>query len=176
MWKDFNTRFGGILKSLSRHKDLVKFRANVAQYLRYQEDIADLKAKLNETIAKEQAKKMMIVKDWLAVGEQQQKDHDNFTRVRKECATTARWVLRHETVNHWMDADVPNTPTVWMHGIPGAGEQYSRWCVSYGSNTKSARLSLRPPSSTNVDSEKTSFLVIFTVTTATRQAIPQSAY
>jgi hypothetical protein len=124
MWKDFNTKFGGILKSLSRHKDLVECRAGIAQYRMYQDDIAELKAKLDETIAKEQAKKMMVVKDWLAVGEQQQKDHENFVRIRKECATTARWVLQHETIKHWMDADVPNTPTVWMHGIPGAGELY----------------------------------------------------
>jgi hypothetical protein len=121
MWKDFNTKFGGILKSLGRHKDLVECRATISQYWRYQEDIADLKAKLDETIAKEQAKKMMVVKDWLAVGEQQQKDHVIFSGVRKECVTTARWVLQHEIIKHWMDADVPNTPTVWMHGIPGAG-------------------------------------------------------
>jgi hypothetical protein len=80
----------------------------------YQEDIADLKAKLEETIAKEQAKKMMVVKDRLAVGEQQQKDHDNFSGVRRECATTARWVVQHETIKHWTDADIPNTPMVWM--------------------------------------------------------------
>jgi hypothetical protein len=86
--------------------------------------MADLKMKLDETIAREQAKKMTVVKDWLAVGEQQQTDHDNFCRVRKECATTARWVLQHEIIKHWMDADVPSTPTVWMHGIPGAGELY----------------------------------------------------
>jgi hypothetical protein len=110
MWKDFDTKFGGILKSLGRHKDLVECRASIAQYRMYQEDIADLKSKLDEKVAEEQTKKMMIVKDWLAVGEQQQKDHDSYSGVRKECATTARWVLQHDT------------PTVWMHGIPGAGE------------------------------------------------------
>jgi hypothetical protein len=96
--------------------------ATISQYQKYPEDIAELKAKFDETIEKEQAKEMMVVKDWLAVGEQQQRDHAIFSGVRKECVTTARWVLQHETIRHWMDADIPNTPTVWMHGIPGAGQ------------------------------------------------------
>jgi hypothetical protein len=130
MWKDFNTKFGGILKNLSRHKDLVECRAGIAQYRRYQEEITDLNAMLDETIAREQTKKMMVVKDWLAAGEQQQKDNDSFAGVRNDCATTAQWILQHEIIKHWMDAGVPNTPTVWVHGIPGAGQLYI-WSWSF---------------------------------------------
>ncbi|KAF1829385.1 C2H2 domain-containing protein [Decorospora gaudefroyi] len=98
------------------------FKSILAEYRRYQEDMADLKARLDEAVKREQAKKNMMVKEWLAVGEQPQIDHDNFCRTRKECATTAHWILQHETIKHWMEADVPNAPVVWMHGIPGAGK------------------------------------------------------
>lgn len=121
MWKNFNTKFDEILKSLSRHKAIVECHATFSQYQRYREDIANRKLKLHESIEKDQAKKMMKVKEWLAVGEQQQNDHASYSEVRKECVTTTRWVLQHEIIKHWMDADVPITPVVWMHGIPGAG-------------------------------------------------------
>jgi hypothetical protein len=154
----------------------VECRATIAQYRRYQEDIRDLKAKLDETIAKEQVKKMMVVKDWLAVGEQQQKDHDNFSGMRRECATTARWILHHETIKHWMDADVPNTPTVWVHGIPGAGRLYLYASSSCNSNTNQAKLFSLLLSSTNADSAKTSLPVTSIAMTAMRRATLQLAY
>lgn len=122
MWKDFGTRFGGILKSLGRHKDLVEIRASLAQYRRYQEDMVDLKSKLDHTIAQEQAKKKMVMKEWLAVGQQPQDDQETFRQIRTECATTAQWILKHESIERWINMDIPNTPVLWMHGIPGAGK------------------------------------------------------
>ncbi|KAF1946974.1 C2H2 domain-containing protein [Clathrospora elynae] len=98
------------------------FRSILAQYRRYQEDMADLKSKLDETIASEQAKKMLAVKEWLAVGQQPQQDHDSFCQIRREHSTTARWILQHAIIKHWTEADVPSTPVLWMHGIPGAGK------------------------------------------------------
>jgi hypothetical protein len=176
MWKDFNTRFSGILKSLGRHKDLVECRANIAQYRRYQEDIADFKARLDETVANEQAKKKMVVKEWLAVGQQLQNDHQNFCRIRKECATTARWVLQHETIKHWMDTDIPNTPVVWMHGIPGAGQLCSclRSCNSTDANQ--AKPSLLLLSSTSANSKRTPQRATSIVAREIRQAVLQSVY
>jgi hypothetical protein len=121
VWKDFDTKFGGILKSLGRHKDLVECSANVAQYRRYREDMLELKSGLDKTISAEKEKKKLAVKEWLAVDGQQESDHENFCQVRQECATTARWILRHGSIEHWMQSDVPDTPTIWMNGIPGAG-------------------------------------------------------
>lgn len=125
MWKDFGTKFNGILKSLSRHKDLVECRATLSQYQLYRTDTAIFKAKLDAMIDQEQQKKLSTVKEWLAVGAQPQKDQNSFSQVRSEYNTTARWILKQEAIVPSLEPDVPNTPTLWMHGIPGAGKLFA---------------------------------------------------
>ncbi|CAO2649603.1 Nn.00g069880.m01.CDS01 [Neocucurbitaria sp. VM-36] len=122
MWKDFSTRFDGIRKSLGRHKALIESCASLAQYHRYQEDMRDLKSKLDETVDAERTKKRLALKVWLAVGEQPQEDHRSYCEVRKQYSTTARWILQHESIKTWMASDMAITPVLWMHGIPGAGK------------------------------------------------------
>jgi hypothetical protein len=122
MWKDFDTEFGGILKSLRRHKELVECRASLAQYGRYKEDMLELMTKLNKQVEEEKLKKLMAVKEWLAVGQQPEQDHVRFQKTRNDYSRTALWILDHEYVKHWMEADIPTTPLLWMHGIPGAGK------------------------------------------------------
>lgn len=122
MWKDFGTKFNGILKSLGRHKQLVECRATLSQYRMYQEDIRELNSKLDEQIAEEQKKKMNAVREWLAVGSQPQEDHDGYRDIRLEFPSTGHWILKHESITDWMDADVPTSPLAWLTGIPGAGK------------------------------------------------------
>ncbi|KAI4681506.1 hypothetical protein J4E81_009864 [Alternaria sp. BMP 2799] len=122
MWKNFHTKFEGVLSSLRRHKDIVECRASLAQYRLYQDDVADFRAKLEENVKREETKKLMLVKDWLAVGDLPRFDHDSFCKIRSECATTAKWVTQHETIKHWIHSDIPNSPVVWIYGIPGAGK------------------------------------------------------
>jgi hypothetical protein len=121
MWKDFDTEFNGIIKSLRRHKELVECRANLTQYRRYQEDMVEVKAKLKQQVEEEKLKKLMAVKEWLAVGQYPAEDHVRFRKTRSDYATTARWILKHEFIKHWIGADIPTTPLLWMYGIPGAG-------------------------------------------------------
>jgi len=109
------------LSSLRRHKDIVECRASLAQYRLYQDDVAAFWAELEGTVKREETKKLMVVKEWLAVGERPQLDHESFCKIRKEYVTTARWITQHETIKNWIHADVPNSPVVWMYGIPGAG-------------------------------------------------------
>jgi len=109
------------LSSLRRHKDIVECRASLAQYRLYQDDVADFRAKLEENVQREETKKLMLVKDWLAVGELPRLDHESYCKIRNECATTTKWVTQHETIKHWIHADIPNSPVVWVYGIPGAG-------------------------------------------------------
>jgi hypothetical protein len=120
-WKDFGTRFNGTLKSLARHKDLIECRANLIQYRRYQEDLAEMKGKLDELISSERQRKTRSVKEWLATGSQWIADHEKFLDVRKRYPTTGCWILKNDAIIHWLDDDVPTTSIVWMTGIPGAG-------------------------------------------------------
>lgn len=105
MWKDFDTNFGGIKKSLARHKDLVECRATISQYRVYREDVADMKAKLEELVMEERAKKLAAVKEWLAVGSIQEEDHERFTEIRTMYKDTGKWILKNEHIREWMDAD-----------------------------------------------------------------------
>ncbi|KAF2658989.1 C2H2 domain-containing protein [Lophiostoma macrostomum CBS 122681] len=134
LWNDFETRFGGILRSLRRHKELIESRANLIHYRRYQEDIAELKHSLDHSrqqgeiadskhsLEEERNNKARAVKEWLATGSQSKLDHEKHMEVRQNYQTTGLWILKHEYIIDWMDADVPVTPLVWMNGIPGAGK------------------------------------------------------
>jgi hypothetical protein len=122
MWKDFGTKFDGILQSLSHHKDLVECRATLSQYRSYREDMTKMNEKLDELITQERSKKMKAVKEWLAVGSQPEQDHDAFRDIRGEFPSTGRWIIKHEYFREWLDTDVPASPIVWLHGMPGAGK------------------------------------------------------
>jgi hypothetical protein len=135
MWKSFDTEFQGILQSLKRHKDLVERRVSVSQYRRYQEDMSELKtnweqyrtdtldfkARMQEQVAQENLKRLITVKEWLAVASQAEEDHKGFREIRQINSATATWILDHSFVKDWLGAVNPTTPWLWMHGIPGAG-------------------------------------------------------
>ncbi|KAJ4353923.1 uncharacterized protein N0V89_005654 [Didymosphaeria variabile] len=122
MWKDFDTKFGGIKKSLSRHKDLVERRATISQYRVYREDMGETKAKLEELVVEERTKKLVAVKEWFAVGSIQEEDHSKFTGIREKYKDTGKWIMKNDNIKDWMDADNPATPIVWLTGMPGAGK------------------------------------------------------
>ncbi|KAL1608317.1 hypothetical protein SLS60_003257 [Paraconiothyrium brasiliense] len=105
MWKDFDTKFGGIKKSLARHKDLVERRATISQYRVYREDMAETKAKLDELVVEERTKKLAAVKEWFAVGSIQEEDHLRFTEIRETYKDTGKWIMKNDNIKDWMDAD-----------------------------------------------------------------------
>ena len=123
MWKDFGTKFNGILKSLDRHKRLVESRATIEQYRVYRENVTEMQSKLDELIAEEHNKKRKAVKEWLAVGSQPQQDHQAYLETRKEFPSTGHWILKHELVKDWMESDNPSSPLLWLTGMPGAGKR-----------------------------------------------------
>lgn len=125
---DCTTAHSGILNCLRRHKELVETRAHLAYYQNYQDDmnrhqqeIAEIKKSLERDVIEEQKKKLAAIKEWLGVGSITLDDHDTFLEVRKRYQSTGRWILNHDTIDNWMNADIPNSSIVWMTGIPGAG-------------------------------------------------------
>lgn len=110
MWKSYDTEFQGILQSLRRHKDLVERRASVTQYRRYQEDMAQFRAKLEDQVKEEKLKKQVAIREWLAVGPQTEDDHRDYRDTRHHYSTTAKWILKHDYVKHWIEDANPTTP------------------------------------------------------------------
>jgi hypothetical protein len=121
MWKNFDSKFSGILKNLERHKDYVEGSATIAHYKKYQEDIKDLNRSLEILVHEEQQKKSVAVSDWLAVGRQPQKYHEENLRTREPYPTTAQWIFGNSHIKDILGGGVPATPIVWINGIPGAG-------------------------------------------------------
>ena len=110
MWKSYNTEFQGILQSLERHKSLVDSRAGVDHFRRHKEDMATLKAQLEETISNERLKKLVAIREWLAVGEQPNDDHIQYQAIRRDYTTTTKWILDREVVRKWIEDVNPASP------------------------------------------------------------------
>jgi hypothetical protein len=116
-------------------QDLVERRVSVSQIRRNQEDMAELKrnwmqyqtdtlefkADMQQRVKEEKLKKLSRVREWLAIESQAEQDHAGFREIRKNNSATATWILDHPFVKDWLEADIPTTPWLWMHGIPGAG-------------------------------------------------------
>jgi small nuclear ribonucleoprotein (snRNP)-like protein len=112
MWKSYDTEFQGILQSLEQHKNLVERRASVDQYRRHREDMQALKAKIDDQVAAEKLKKLVLIREWLAVGSQPSDDHTGYQEIRKSYSTTARWILERDAIKEWSQDLVPATPSM----------------------------------------------------------------
>jgi hypothetical protein len=110
MWKSYDTEFQGTLQSLRRHKELVERRASVTQYRIYRDDMETLKAKLADQIETEKLKKLVVIREWLAVGQQPIDDHAEYTKVRQKYSATAKWILDRDTVKQWTGDTNPASP------------------------------------------------------------------
>jgi hypothetical protein len=123
MWKSFDTEFRGILQSLERHKDLVEQQTHIAHYQEHQATTVIFHENWAQQIKVEKEKRLVAVQNWLVVGPQAKDDHAEHQRIRDEYPTTAAWIFKHDYVKDWVEADLPESPLLWMHGIPGAGTE-----------------------------------------------------
>jgi hypothetical protein len=110
MWKSYDTEFQGTLQSLRRHKELVERRASVIQYRIYRDDMETLKAKLADQVEAEKLKKLVVIREWLAVGQQPIDDHAEHVKVRQRYSATAKWILDRDTVKQWTGDTNPASP------------------------------------------------------------------
>lgn len=139
MWKNFNTRFSGILDNLRRHRELIESRAQLLhlqeskehfqEYRRnfqeYRRDMSKLRQDLESRVEEENRKKYVQVMEWLSDiqngKDQNGNDHESFCRIREEYPGTGLWILRHQHVPTWKEAEPPVSSILWLNGIPGAG-------------------------------------------------------
>lgn len=135
VWSDFKTRFSGILEGLRRHKELIQAQASLLHYKQYQQDSQEtmrhirqyeydreiMIEKLENLEAEGSAKKYDTVMEWIA-GAQTHLDHEAFCAIRDEYKGSGDWILKHEKVQNWREADTPVSSILWLNGIPGAGK------------------------------------------------------
>lgn len=125
MWSDFRSRFEHILSRLRRHRELIERQAALqnSQEIqrnveRYQQD-RDTFVKFFEKQERAESEKTFFgVLKWIS-GVQTSLDHEAFCSERVE--DTGRWILKHEKVENWKEAETPENSILWLNGIPGAG-------------------------------------------------------
>jgi hypothetical protein len=117
LWKNFESRFTGILESLARHRELVDKEAvsiDIAEarswLIRAEEDI-----ERREKQRKEQ--QLHYVIGWLAVDDLlQEEEFDRLSDRRQD--GTCEWVLTSTQLKGWIDGG-SSDPVIWINGIPG---------------------------------------------------------
>ena len=82
-----------------------------------QQDEAAAKERAEDTLNRQRR----VVTEWLCAAKSEE-HHKQFSDIRKEYPSTSRWLLDIDEFQEWFDLQSPSTPTLWLHGIPGAGE------------------------------------------------------
>ncbi|KAH0841037.1 hypothetical protein FOPE_06274 [Fonsecaea pedrosoi] len=134
-WGDFNTKFEGILRNLNRHGQLIESQFNLLQARQHEAHqtevlraILDVEQEVRlarELIEKEEKirkqEQLSAIRVWIG-GNTTCDSHESAKSAREEYAQTGLWITQKEKVSSWLADDLPRSPILWMHGIPGAGK------------------------------------------------------
>ncbi|KAL9075640.1 MAG: hypothetical protein Q9157_003927 [Trypethelium eluteriae] len=150
---DFKSRFGKILERLDSHKKLLSEQAWLHAHVNYQADSQGLQTyfqdyskvhdqikhhieqyeedriRLEEREEERARKKKKSVLDWIA-GDESDQGHDAKCTIRESCPGSGNWILKHEKIENWRDAQTPKFSTAWLNGKPGAGDPVRNNSVS----------------------------------------------
>lgn len=117
-WSTYKTKFGPIVDSLKRHKQLFGERVTFTQL----EEIRSIGLKTSKDLEKQRKSEEMShlreVQCWLN-GADVVTDQDTLTRARSGNPQAGTWLLRHALFRSWKETNT--NPILWVNGIPGAG-------------------------------------------------------
>jgi hypothetical protein len=119
-WKDFRTRFQGILDSLRRHKSLIEGQASLVEFEASQAAREVAENNFRQIEEAERKRQRIAVKEWLSPASSHL-DQENATATRMEYPNTGQWLFNYEKMKSWCDPHASNIPLLWLNGIPGAG-------------------------------------------------------
>jgi hypothetical protein len=126
LWKSFQFRFAGILKSLAHHQELLMKEVAVINvvdarqfYIKGQQEIERQEKQTQDHYFHDSI-------SWLKVaGEDYDDQLEKLSEKRQE--GTCEWVFRNPLFQSWK-GDAHNEPVLWVKGIPGAG-LYIAWAL-----------------------------------------------
>lgn len=134
-WKQFDSKFGYILKNMLEHKRLVEKKASLIEFSEAKEArtlaVKEF-AEANEArkLAEREFQRLDTqeshwrkthVGNWLAAANVEA-DQERGQNVRKDRAQAGRWLLSKQKFRAWS----PSAPLLWIHGAPGSGKSYRR--------------------------------------------------
>lgn len=119
-WKDFRSRFQGILDSLKRHKALIESQATLVEFEESQAARALAEDRYLRKEENERKTQLITVRTWLK-GLRSHIDQKVAMSERAEYPETGRWLLNYPKLKIWFDIQSSEVRILWINGIPGAG-------------------------------------------------------
>ncbi|GAT24770.1 hypothetical protein RIB2604_01806010 [Aspergillus luchuensis] len=118
-WSTYKAKFGPVVDSLKRHKQVFGDRLTFAQL----ENIRSEGIRSSEALKKlqkdEEMGQLRDIQCWLNSADIAS-DQDTFTSVRSRNTQAGIWILRHQLYCAWKERKAQ--PMLWVNGIPGAGK------------------------------------------------------
>ncbi|RFU25373.1 hypothetical protein B7463_g10968, partial [Scytalidium lignicola] len=136
VWKDFGTRFKGLLEGLRLHRQLIieqaellhfeesqsNSQAVLAHIQQYEQDRLEKLARFKTQEQNERDQKYLAILDWFSAAQSTTASHETFREIRSPYAGSGNWILKHEKIQNWREMDPPVSSILWLNGIPGAGK------------------------------------------------------
>lgn len=119
-WKNFRTRFSGIIDNFRRHKILIESQASIVQFEQFERARAVAEEEFKTIRVNEDKRRQIVVRDWLGSASTEA-DQEYYASIRAPYPETGRWLLEKKQVQTWLDPNSSSIPYLWLTGIPGAG-------------------------------------------------------
>lgn len=126
-WKTFDTRFGSILQSLQRRRELLEseknsasldhvymIRKEIEEMYRHQVTAADAQALQVHRATMTRIKERLLAPEYFL-------DQQAIFR-RRETGSTGQWIFEDPQYISWADVNNPGHSVLYINGIPGAGK------------------------------------------------------
>ena len=98
-------------------------QVNLLLIQQYERDRLQLIEHIENVEEAESQKKYTAVMEWISSPQTKgyHEIHESFCKTRREYPGTGDWILKHEKVQNWKEAETPVSSILWLNGIPGAG-------------------------------------------------------
>ncbi|KAF2190709.1 hypothetical protein K469DRAFT_733387 [Zopfia rhizophila CBS 207.26] len=138
-WKTFKTRFGPILSSLRRHRELIsdeKLTIAISEVRDLRESVEDkleaLSKQMKELqleekeegtlkLQEQRSRRLHFVLNKFDVADCQ-RDLEHAKRERRYHSFSGNWIFDHPLFKEWADLTIAQNRTLYLNGIPGAGK------------------------------------------------------
>lgn len=120
LWKTFEFDFGGILRRMHDHMNMIQHQATIAQFAEITGTHELLKLKMKQEKEIESRRRRDVVRQWLSAANCEA-DQETYASVRHKYPSTTQWLFQINRFNSWFDPMYCSTHLLWISGIPGAG-------------------------------------------------------
>ncbi|PYH29359.1 uncharacterized protein BO87DRAFT_430645 [Aspergillus neoniger CBS 115656] len=118
-WSTYKARFGPVVESFKRHKQVFEDRLTFVQLEDIRSKVITASEELEKLRNKEKLGQLREIQNWLNSADVASDQHA-FTSARIGKTQTGSWILHHQQYCSWKKGSTQ--PLLWVNGIPGAGK------------------------------------------------------